>query len=86
MSCPVSGGLMPAKGFGVGDDRENLKPMRLPGPFHGDVRRAAVETTAAFVAVIDGQVVAWANLDRAEVDQLHVDPDHGGIGLARRLV
>ena len=29
--------------------------------------------------------MGWANLDGAEVDQLYVDPDHGGVGVARRL-
>lgn len=37
------------------------------------------------MAVIGGQVVGWANLDGAEVDQLYVDPDHSGVGVARRL-
>jgi len=47
--------------------------------------RRKIETTAAFVAVVDRQVIGWANLDGAEVDQLYVDPDYGGIGVARRL-
>lgn len=47
--------------------------------------RRKIETTAAFVAVVDGQVIGWGNLDGAEVDQLYVDPDHGGVGVARRL-
>ncbi len=50
-----------------------------------DELRRKIESTAAFVAVVDGQVVGWANLDGAEVDQLYVDPNHGGVGVARRL-
>ena len=50
-----------------------------------DALRRKIETTAAFVAVFGGQVVGWANLEGAEVDQLYVDPDHGGAGVARRL-
>lgn len=36
--------------------------------------RRKIETTAAFVAVVDGQVIGWGNFDGAEVDQLYVDP------------
>jgi putative acetyltransferase len=50
-----------------------------------DELRGKIETTAGFVAVVGGQVVGWSNLDGAEVDQLYVDPDHGGVGVARRL-
>lgn len=49
-----------------------------------DVERMIV-ATRGFVAVIDGAVVGWANLDGEEVDQLYVDPDAGGRGVARRL-
>lgn len=50
-----------------------------------DDLRHKIKTTEAFVAVVGGQVVGWANLEGAEVDQLYVDPDHGGIGVARGL-
>lgn len=50
-----------------------------------DELRHKIMTTAGFVAVVGGQVVGWANLDGADVDQLYVDPDHGGVGVARRL-
>jgi putative acetyltransferase len=44
-----------------------------------------IEETCGFVAVLDGAVVGWANLDGKEVDQLYVDPIAGGSGVARRL-
>jgi putative acetyltransferase len=47
--------------------------------------RHKIATTAAFVAVVDGETAAWATLDSDEVGQLYVDPDHGGRGLARCL-
>ncbi|MHB8295917.1 MAG: GNAT family N-acetyltransferase [Acidimicrobiales bacterium] len=47
--------------------------------------RAMIEVTDGFVATIDQVVVGWANLDGDEVDQLYVDPDAGGRGVARRL-
>jgi len=50
-----------------------------------DELRRKITTTAAFVAVARGQVVGWATLDGAEVEQLYVDPDHGGAGLAWHL-
>ena len=50
-----------------------------------DELRHKIKTTEGFLAVIGGQVVGWANLDGAEVDQLYVDPDHSGVGVARRL-
>jgi putative acetyltransferase len=50
-----------------------------------DELRRKIESTAAFVAVEGEQVVGWGNLDGAEVDQLYVDPNHGGVGVARRL-
>lgn len=50
-----------------------------------DAIRRRIETTAAFVAVVGTRVVGWAALDGDEVDQLYVDPDHGGRGVARRL-
>ena len=50
-----------------------------------DELRAKIATTAGFVAVVGGEVVGWASLDGSEVDQLYVDPDHGGMGVARRL-
>ncbi len=50
-----------------------------------DELRRKIATTGAFVAVVRGEVVGWATLDGAEVEQLYVDPDHGGGGLAWRL-
>ncbi|MBN1527418.1 MAG: GNAT family N-acetyltransferase [Thermoleophilaceae bacterium] len=47
--------------------------------------RRKIAGTAGFVAVVDGDVVGWAALDGAEVDQLYVRPDNGGAGVARRL-
>jgi hypothetical protein len=47
--------------------------------------RRKIKTTAGFVAVVSGQVVGWANFDGSEVDQLYVDPHHGGVCVARRL-
>lgn len=44
-----------------------------------------IEETHGFVAVLDGAVVGWANLDGKEVDQLYVDPIAGGSGVARLL-
>lgn len=64
-------------------DRDALEAWASGGS-EAELRRK-IETTAAFVAVIDGEVIGWANLDGAEVDQLYIDPDHGGNGVARRL-
>ena len=47
--------------------------------------RAMIEVTDGFVATLGEAVVGWANLDGDEVDQLYVDPDAGGQGVARRL-
>lgn len=47
--------------------------------------RRKITTTAAFVAVVRGQIVGWATLDGTEVEQLYVDSDHSGKGLAWRL-
>ena len=47
--------------------------------------RSMIETTAAFVAVSRGRVVGFSNLDNADVDQLYVDPDVDGTGVARKL-
>jgi putative acetyltransferase len=47
--------------------------------------RAMIEVTDGFVATVGEAVVGWANLDGDEVDQLYVDPDAGGQGVARRL-
>jgi putative acetyltransferase len=44
-----------------------------------------IETTVGFVAVSDERVVGFSNLDGADVDQLSVDPEFGGRGVARRL-
>jgi len=44
-----------------------------------------IEVTDGFVATVGEAVVGWANLDGDEVDQLYVDPDAGGQGVARRL-
>jgi putative acetyltransferase len=64
-------------------DRDALEAWASGGS-ETELRRK-IETTAAFVAVIDGHVIGWANVDGTEVDQLYVDPDHGGNGVARRL-
>ncbi|GAA4219136.1 GNAT family N-acetyltransferase [Actinocatenispora rupis] len=50
-----------------------------------DALRRKITTADGVVAVLDGRVVGWACLDGAEVDQLYVDPDHGGRGVARLL-
>jgi putative acetyltransferase len=47
--------------------------------------RAMIEVTDGFVATVGEAVVGWANLDGDEVDQLYVDPDAGGHGVARRV-
>ena len=47
--------------------------------------RRMIEDTEGFVATVDRAIVGWANLDGDEVDQLYVDPDAGGQGVARRL-
>lgn len=64
-------------------DRDALEAWASGGS-EAELRRK-IETTAAFVAVLDAQVIGWANLNGTEVDQLYVDPDHGGNGVARRL-
>lgn len=53
----------------------------------GSLQGAAtiIETTVAFVAESHGQVVGFSNLAGQDVDQLYVDPEFGGRGLARRL-
>lgn len=50
----------------------------------GAVRRM-IEGTAGFVANVERALVGWANLDGNEVDQLYVEPQAGGRGVARRL-
>lgn len=54
------------------------------GASEGELRDK-IQSTAGFVAVVGAEVVGWANLIGVEVDQLYVDPDHGGAGVARRL-
>jgi putative acetyltransferase len=44
-----------------------------------------IDRTVAFVAESDGRVVGFSNLDRDDVDQMYVDPDFEGRGVARRL-
>jgi putative acetyltransferase len=44
-----------------------------------------IEHTAAFVAEVDGRVVGFSNLISSDVDQLYVDPEFGGRGVAREL-
>ncbi len=56
--------------------------------------RRMIADTAAFVAVVDGQVAGFASvalrpvgaLVTGEVDQLFVHPAHGGRGIARLLL
>lgn len=55
------------------------------GSTEDDVRRK-IAATAAYVAVHGGEIAGFAALDGAEVDQLYVGPDHGGTGVARRLL
>lgn len=43
-----------------------------------------IEATYGFVGVMEETLVGWANLDQ-EVDQLYVDPNAGGKGIALRL-
>lgn len=47
--------------------------------------RRMIENTEGLIATVDRAIVGWANLDGNEVDQLYVDPDAGGQGVARRL-
>lgn len=53
-----------------------------------ELRAQTVEDTIAFVAVVDDDVVGFANLiaGEAELDLLYVDPAFGGQGAARALV
>lgn len=44
-----------------------------------------IGATAGFVAVVADRIIGWANLDGTDVDQLYVDPDYGGMGVARSL-
>jgi protein-tyrosine phosphatase len=44
-----------------------------------------IERTVGFVAESNGVVVGFSNLDGGEVDQLYVDPDVDGTGVARTL-
>jgi len=47
--------------------------------------RRMIEGTEGLVATVDRAIVGWANLGGNEVEQLYVDPDVGGQGIARRL-
>ena len=47
--------------------------------------RRMIEDTEGLVATVDRAIVGWANLVGNEVDQLYVNPDAGGQGVARRL-
>jgi putative acetyltransferase len=47
--------------------------------------RLMIEQTVAFVAVSEARVVGFTNLAESEVDQLYVDPEVGGRGIARLL-
>lgn len=53
-----------------------------------ELRARTVQDTIAFVAVVDDDVVGFANLivGDAELDLLYVDPAFGGQGAARALV
>lgn len=47
--------------------------------------RRTIRRAHVVVGVIDGAVVGWSALIGEEVDQLYVDPDRGGRGVARQL-
>lgn len=47
--------------------------------------RKMIESTVGYVAVSDGLVVGFSNLDGDDVDQLYVDPAVDGNGVARML-
>jgi putative acetyltransferase len=47
--------------------------------------RRMIEDTDGLVATVGRAIVGWVNLDGNEVDQLYVDPDAGGQGVARCL-
>jgi putative acetyltransferase len=53
----------------------------------GTEARAAemIDRTVAFVAESDGRLVGFSNLDQDDVDQMYIDPDFEGRGVARRL-
>ncbi|HLM96847.1 MAG TPA: GNAT family N-acetyltransferase [Acidimicrobiales bacterium] len=56
-------------------------------PLDVESSRLLIERTTTFVAVADGRVVGFASLvpSSAVLDQLYVDPDAGGRGVARSL-
>lgn len=47
--------------------------------------RQTIRAAHVIVGVIDGAVAGWTALVGDDVDQLYVDPDHGGTGVARQL-
>jgi putative acetyltransferase len=64
-------------------DAEALEVWAASGSQDG--LRRKIDRTTAFVAAVGNRVIGWSNLDDADVDQLYVDPDFGGIGVARSL-
>lgn len=57
-------------------------------PVHSDGMVPIIRSTRAFVGIVDGKIVGFANLveSSSELDQLYVDPDYGGRGVARALI
>jgi len=57
------------------------------GPLRSEAATWMIDHTPVFVAVAGQRVIGFANLVEAtgDVDQLYVDPDHGGRGVARAL-
>lgn len=97
MTSPVVRGAVPADAAAVRGVIERAIRVSAAGVYPADaveawasgrtvaaVRRM-IEGTDGFVAVANEAIVGWANLAGDEVDQLYVDPDAGGRGVARGL-
>jgi GNAT superfamily N-acetyltransferase len=68
---------------------ETYTPAQLEAWAAGGSRArvvALLETSTAFVADVDGQIVGFASLVGDDVDQLYVTPTYGGTGVARQLL